>query len=131
MSRSHVGSIMRASPRSASLIRTRPMAPKPKFNIATSSGIIRSQHEVSPRNVYSKTNVSNLTRKIGNTTIRSTAGGFAGQRPVARIVQTSTNVHRVSPRKEPVMIRQVVDRTPISHKPKTVISMPSLIGESS
>ncbi|XP_018565583.1 uncharacterized protein LOC108906725 isoform X2 [Anoplophora glabripennis] len=128
--RSHVGSIMRASPRSASLIRTRPMAPKPKFNIATSSGIIKSQHEISPRNVYSKTTISGVTRKIGNTTIRSTAGGFS-QRPVARIVQTGTNVHRVSvsPRKEPVMIRQVVERAPVVSKPKTVISMPSLIGD--
>lgn len=126
--RSHVGSIMRPSPRSASLIRTRPMAPKPKFNIATSSGIIKSQHEVSPRNVYSKSAISSVTRKIGNTTIRSTAVGFS-QRPVARIVQTNTNVHRISPRKEPVMIRQVVERAPIVTKPKTVISMPSLIGD--
>ncbi|KAJ8985990.1 hypothetical protein NQ317_013874 [Molorchus minor] len=127
----NVSSVVRMTPQISTLGRTKPLAPKPRFNIASPSNVIRAQHEVSPKNVYSKQTVSGGMRKIGNTTIRSTAASFTGHKPQARIMQTSI-VNRVSPqKKESLLVRtQPKEKTPVVlAKPKTVISMPSLMGD--
>ncbi|KAJ8966970.1 hypothetical protein NQ314_003193 [Rhamnusium bicolor] len=50
--RSHnVTSVFKSVSRNPTVVRTRPVAPRPRFNIASPSNIIKSQHEVSPRNV--------------------------------------------------------------------------------
>ncbi|KAG5878363.1 hypothetical protein JTB14_008723 [Gonioctena quinquepunctata] len=110
-----------------------PQVMNPIIKPINTAKLIRSHHEVSPKNVYTfSRSTQNMTRKIGNTTIRSATSPVIRTQP--RIVQSNMNVvqRMVSPRKESVFIRgqpERVERKVAPAKPKTVISMPSLIGD--
>lgn len=122
-------------------VRTKPMAPKPKFNVASEPPkFIRPNHNTSPKNVYSYTRQvvqnSPSVRKIGNTTVRSSnMMGGQQQKMQSKLVRTSSGIVQriVSPaRKEPMVIRgqpERIERKITPQKPKTVISMPSLMSD--
>nr|XP_023020562.1 uncharacterized protein LOC111509102 isoform X2 [Leptinotarsa decemlineata] len=111
----------------SSYVRTKPVAPKPRQ-------VLRPHHDTSPKHVYTfpRTSPAANMRKIGNTTIRSATSPVA--RPQPRMIHSNMNVMQrtISPKKEPTFIRgqpERVERKVVPSKPKTVISMPSLIGD--
>ncbi|CAG9865242.1 unnamed protein product [Phyllotreta striolata] len=127
-------------------VRTKPVAPKPRFNISSESKFVRTVHEVSPKNVYtySRPIVQNspTTKKIGSTTIRSSSMPVVNspqqqQKTTTKLVRTSTGlVQRIvsSPmrKEQPLIVRgqpEKVERKIVQAKPKTVISMPSLMSD--
>ncbi|CAH1961289.1 unnamed protein product [Acanthoscelides obtectus] len=135
--------------------RTRPQAPKPRVQQTQQvHRVVRSHPQIvqqsqpqivqqSPtQKVYYTTKVvqqqpPTMTRRIGSTTIRSTPlvnsspiGGAGGKQPV-RVVQTPSG-HRYVQRKEPMVVRSAekkVMQQKVHHKPRTIISMPSLSGD--
>ncbi|CAG9834140.1 unnamed protein product [Diabrotica balteata] len=126
-------------------VRTKPVAPKPRFNIASdmSEKFIQPEHNSSPKNVYSFTRqvVSSPTmRKIGSTTIRSSPSGVPAtnnqHKVQTKYVRTSSGlvqkVIQTQVRREPVQVRgqpERIERKIVQQKPKTVINMPSLISD--
>ncbi|XP_050505944.1 titin isoform X2 [Diabrotica virgifera virgifera] len=126
-------------------VRTKPVAPKPRFNIASdmSEKFIQPDHNTSPKNVYSFTRQvvpSPTMRKIGNTTIRSSPAGVSAANnqhkvQTTKYVRTSSGlvqkVVQTQVRREPMQVRGQPERVErkIQQKPKTVINMPSLISD--
>nr|CAI5840277.1 unnamed protein product [Callosobruchus analis] len=126
--------------------RTRPQAPKQRLSQHGQQvhRVVRSPQIVQqpPQKVYYTTKVvqqqpATMTRRIGSTTIRSTplvnnspTGGMG--KPPVRVVQTTSGGHRYVQRKEPLVVRsgeKKIVQQKVHHKPRTIISMPSLSGD--
>ncbi|VEN52695.1 unnamed protein product [Callosobruchus maculatus] len=125
--------------------RTRPQAPKQRLSQHGQQvhRVVRSPQIVQqpPQKVYYTTKVvqqqqPTMTRRIGSTTIRSTPlvnhSPMGMGKPPVRVVQTASGGHRYVQRKEPTVVRQgekKIVQQKVHHKPRTIISMPSLSGD--
>nr|CAH7758281.1 unnamed protein product [Callosobruchus chinensis] len=95
-----------------------------------------SDDELLARLVVQQQQPPTMTRRIGNTTIRSTplvnSSPSGMGKPPVRVVQTASGGHRYVQRKEPILVRpgeKKIVQQKVHHKPRTIISMPSLSGD--